>query len=318
MFTFGPVPSRRLGRSLGINNIPPKACPYACVYCQVGRTTQMSIRRQSFYPPTEIFQAVQAKLAEAAELGAAVDFLTFVPDGEPTLDIQLGEEIVALRALPPQIAVISNAALIWQPAVRAELAQADWVSLKVDSALESAWRKVNRPYGALELAAILAGIREFAQSFTGKLVTETMLVRGVNDDLASLAATAAFLGELQPAAAYISIPTRPPAEPWVNMPTQASLHQAYQLFKGQVENVEFIIAYEGNDFTRTSDVAADLLSITAVHPMREDAVKIFLAEAGASTELVAELVARGLLSEAEYQGRRFYVRRFSSGLSSMK
>ncbi|MEA3308216.1 MAG: radical SAM protein [Chloroflexota bacterium] len=311
MFTFGPVPSRRLGRSLGINNIPPKVCPYACVYCQVGRTTRMSIQRQEFYPPAEILQAVQAKLAEAEKIKAAVDFLTFVPDGEPTLDIHLGEEIAALRALPPQIAVISNAALIWQPEVRAELAQADWVSLKVDSAVEAVWRKVNRPYAALELATLLTGIHEFAQLFTGKLVTETLLVHGVNDGLASLTATAAFLGELQPATAYISIPTRPPAEPWVEVPTPASLHQAYQLFKEQVENVEFIIAYEGNDFTRTSDVAADLLSITAVHPMREDAVKGFLAAAGASTELVTELIARGLLSKLEYQGRRFYVRRFS-------
>ncbi|HEY89966.1 MAG TPA: radical SAM protein [Thermoflexia bacterium] len=311
MFTFGPVPSRRLGRSLGINNIPPKACPYACVYCQVGRTTQMSIRRQSFYPPTEIFRAVQAKLAEAEEIDAVVDFLTFVPDGEPTLDIHLGEEIAALRTLPPQIAVISNAALIWRPEVRAELAQADWVSLKVDSALEAVWRKINRPYGALELATLLTGIREFAQLFTGKLVTETMLVRGVNDDLASLTATAAFLGKLQPAMAYISIPTRPPAEPWVDVPTPDALHQAYQLFKEQVENVELIIAYEGNDFTRTSDVAADLLSITAVHPMREDAVKDFLEKAEASVEIVAKLVARGLLSEVEYKDQRFYVRRFS-------
>ncbi len=311
MFTFGPVPSRRLGRSLGINNIPPKACPYACVYCQVGRTTQMSIRRQSFYPPRELFQAVAAKLAEANAINAVVDFLTFVPDGEPTLDIHLGEEIAALRSLPPQIAVISNAALIWRPEVRAELAQADWVSLKVDSAQEAVWRKINRPHGALELATILTGTREFAQLFTGKLVTETLLVRGVNDDLASLTTTAAFLGELQPATAYISVPTRPPAEPWVNIPTQASLHQAYQLFKEQVENVEFLIAYEGNDFTRTSDVAADLLSITAVHPMREDAVRDFLAEAEADVEIVTELVTRGLLSEVEYKERCFYVRWFS-------
>ncbi|HSL41575.1 MAG TPA: radical SAM protein, partial [Desulforhopalus sp.] len=111
LMIFGPVPSRRLGRSLGINNIPPKICSYACLYCQVGRTTRMTIDRQEFFRPEEILAAVQAKLEETAQAGEPVDYLSFVPDGEPTLDINLERTIALLRPLKIPIAVITNTSL---------------------------------------------------------------------------------------------------------------------------------------------------------------------------------------------------------------
>ena len=210
-FAFGPVPSRRLGRSLGINNIPPKVCPYACVYCQLGRTSQMQVARQPFYEPEEIVQVVQAKVNGCRAAGESLDYLTFVPDGEPTLDINLGRELELLRPLGISLAVITCAALIWREDVRAELGQADWVSLKIDAVTVEIWRRLNRPYGTLSLSAILAGAREFAAAFNGQLVTETMLVDGVNDSPAQLAEMAEWLAQLAPDVAYLSIPTRPPA-----------------------------------------------------------------------------------------------------------
>jgi len=93
MIAFGPVPSRRLGRSLGINNIPPKNCTYSCVYCQLGRTKEMQVKRRAFYEPKEILRAVQEKVGKARESGESIDYLTFVADGEPTLDVNLGREI---------------------------------------------------------------------------------------------------------------------------------------------------------------------------------------------------------------------------------
>ena len=132
MITFGPVPSRRLGRSLGINNIPPKVCSYSCAYCQVGRTTQMEVERRPFYRPEEILDEVREKVENSWEQGKAIDYLTFVPDGEPTLDINLGREIEILKPLGIKVAVISNASLIWNEGVREVLSKADWVSLKVE------------------------------------------------------------------------------------------------------------------------------------------------------------------------------------------
>ena len=179
---FGPVPSRRLGRSLGINNIPPKVCTYPCVYCQVGRTTKTQVDRRAFYRPEEIASEVEDRVRAAKEQGEQIDYLTFVADGEPTLDINLGREIDLLRPLGFRIAVITNASLVWRRDVAKELRKADWVSLKADTVREDVWRKLNRPNPSLEFMDLLTGMIGFAKGYEGELATETMLVKGLNDD----------------------------------------------------------------------------------------------------------------------------------------
>jgi len=309
MIAFGPVPSRRLGRSLGINNIPPKICTYSCVYCQLGSTIKMQVDRQSFYVPEELLKSVQRKVSSAQEKEETIDYLTFVPDGEPTLDVNLGDEIALLGALEIKTAVISNASLIWREDVREELGQADWVSLKVDAASEETWRRINRPHGKLNLASIQEGMLEFARHYDGALMTETMLVDGVNDGEENVRKVADFLARLRPDRAYLAIPTRPPAEPWARSPGEPMINQAYQVLSESVDHVEYLIGYEGNAFAFTGDVEQDLLSITAVHPMREDAVDAFLARAGVDWTAVHQLVVQDRLVEAEYEGHRFYLRR---------
>jgi wyosine [tRNA(Phe)-imidazoG37] synthetase (radical SAM superfamily) len=324
---FGPVPSRRLGRSLGINNIPPKACTYSCTYCQVGRTSEMSIERRRFYDPDEIVRDVRMQVRQAIEAGETIDYLTFVPDGEPTLDVHLGREIELLKPLGIPIAVITNASLLWREDVRAELMSADWVSFKVDAVREDAWRRVDRPRRSLRLSAILDGALTFAATYPGTLVTETMLVEGVNDGEECIREVSSFLARLRPDAdtvrpadtvrrgrstcpiAYLSIPTRPPAETWVRAPGEEAINRAYQILSSKVQRVEYLIGYEGNAFASTGDLEDDLLSITAVHPMREDAVNELLTRAGASWPVVRRLVARDQLVETAYGGHTFYVRR---------
>jgi wyosine [tRNA(Phe)-imidazoG37] synthetase (radical SAM superfamily) len=312
MIAFGPVPSRRLGRSLGVNNIPPKVCSYACVYCQLGRTIKMQAERRPFYEPSEVLEAVQDKVERSRRAGEAVDYLTFVPDGEPTLDLNLGREIELLKPLGIKIAVISNSSLTWREDVREDLLGADWVSLKVDATQEEAWRKVDRPHGSLRLDRILDGVREFASAFRGELVTETMLVAGVNDGDDQLRDVASFLARLKPARAYLSIPTRPPAEEWVRAPSEETVNRAYQILDQRVRQVEYLIGYEGNAFAFTGDVEEDLLSITSVHPMREEAVGQFLARAGADWPVVQGLIAQGKLVEMAYEGRRFFMRKLNA------
>jgi len=309
MVAFGPVPSRRLGRSLGINNIPPKVCTYSCVYCQLGRTRQMQVERSAFFDPEETLRDVQSKVSRAKEAGERIDYLTFVPDGEPTLDTNLGCEIELLRSLGIQIAVITNSSLISRQDVRADLMSADWVSLKIDSVREEVWRSVNRPHGNLRLTSILDGALEFAERFGGELATETMLVKCVNDGDDHIQEVADFLDRLGPATAYLSIPTRPPAEKWVRAPDEEVINRAYQTLSGSVDRVECLIGYEGNAFAFTGNAQEDLLSITAVHPMREDAVGQLLARSGAEWPLVHGLVAQGQLVKTEYGGKQFYMRR---------
>ncbi len=312
MIAFGPIPSRRLGRSLGVNNIPPKVCTYSCVYCQLGRTAQMRVERQPFYTPAEIIQDVRRQVAKTTQAGERIDYLTLVPDGEPTLDVNLGRVIELLEPLGIPIAVITNSSLIWREDVREDLSGADWVSLKVDAVQEPIWRRVNRPHGSLRITEILEGMLSFAGSYRGTLVTETMLVEGVNDDQDSIERVAGFLARLRPARAYISIPTRPPAEPEVRPPTEKAVLRAYQTLRQAVEKVELLIGYEGNKFAATDNARDDLLRITAVHPMRREAVEALLARTGADWDVVSRLIGEGMLIEIEYGGHTFYTRRHTT------
>lgn len=309
MIAFGPVPSRRLGRSLGINNIPPKVCTYSCVYCQLGRTIKMQVDRRVFYQPEEILKDVEEKIERAKEVGESIDYLTFVPDGEPTLDAHLGREIELLKPLGIKIAVITNASLIGREDVRENLMKADWVSLKVDSTREDVWRRINRPQGTLQLAPILDGMLEFAKAYRGELATETMLVDGVNDSKGHLKEVADFLTRLGSITAYLSIPTRPPAERWVQPPSEEVINRAYQILSKRLDQVEYLIGYEGNAFAFTGNAKEDLLSITAVHPMREEAVNEFLSRARADWPIVCELIGENQLVETTYGGKRFYMRK---------
>jgi wyosine [tRNA(Phe)-imidazoG37] synthetase (radical SAM superfamily) len=128
--TFGPVPSRRLGRSLGINNIPTKICTYSCVYCQLGKTIKMQIEQQKFFITEKIVTAVKNKIKKVKEKGESIDYIAYVPNGEPTLDSNLGKEILCLRELGIKIAVITNASLLSKEIVRDHLNNVDWVSSK--------------------------------------------------------------------------------------------------------------------------------------------------------------------------------------------
>lgn len=309
MIAFGPVPSRRLGRSLGINNMPAKICTYSCAYCQVGRTVQMAAGRCSYYSPEEIYEAVKEMVDKARQHGLAVDYLTFVPDGEPTLDINLGREIDMLRQLGVRIAVISNASLIWDESVRDDLKRADWVSVKVDALEERIWRRMDRPHRALVLEAVLQGILDFSKDFSGVLVTESMLIAGINDDDNSLQSLSEFLEKVDPAIAYISVPTRPPAEEWARQPSEESLNRAFQILSERLLRVELLVGYEGDSFDYTGDVESDLLAIAAVHPMRETSVLKFLQQAKESWAVVQRLIDQGRLVKTEYQGNKYYMRR---------
>jgi wyosine [tRNA(Phe)-imidazoG37] synthetase (radical SAM superfamily) len=297
-----------------VNNIPPKICTYACAYCQLGRTTKMRIERSAFYEPAEILQAVEDKVQQAEKFGEPIDYLTFVPDGEPTLDLYLGREIELLSSLGIRIAVITNGSLIWDEDVKKDLLKADWVSLKIDSTREEAWRKIDRPYGTLRLPSILDGMLQFADDFEGELVTETMLVEGINDSADCVGEIADFLTQLGPTTAYLSIPTRPPAEEWGRPPNEEVINRAYQILSQKVNQAELLIGYEGDAFAFTGDVEKDLLSITAVHPMREEAVRQFLTRAQAGWSAVQRLIAQDKLVKIKHETQTFYMRKLYKNL----
>ena len=311
MISFGPVPSRRLGKSLGINNIPPKICTYSCVYCQLGRTVKMNVERKEFYKTEEMFKDVGGRVEKTRKKNEDIDYLTFVPDGEPTLDINLGKEIDCLKSLNVKIAVITNASLLWRGDVKKDLKNADLVSVKIDTVNEKTWKKINRPHPSLKLSKILEGISKFGQEFNGILYTETMLVKGLNDNMKEIEEIADFIEKLSAEKSYISIPIRPPAEKWVKSPSEANINRAYQIFKEKNIDVELLIGYEGNEFTSTGDIRQDILSITSVHPIREEGMEELLRGANSDWEIIENLKNEKKIVEVKYKGKRFYMKNLS-------
>ncbi len=307
---FGPVPSRRLGRSLGVNNIPPKVCTYSCVYCQIGVTGSIEVERRAFYEPRRIRDEVARRLDAFGSAGEGVDYVSFVPDGEPTLDVNLGEEIDLIKPLGARIAVITNATLLHLPDVRRDLAGADWVSLKVDAASVGVWRRLNRPHRDLSLPAIRDGMVGFAREFTGDLVTETMLLDGYNDGEDEIRAIASHVRDIGPVKAYVGVPTRPPALGSVRPAAARAVNLAYQAFAESGIPAEIMLGYSGDPFASTGNARADILSISAVHPMPEAGVRDLLERSGEGWGVVEHLLSEGLLLEVEYLGGKHYLRNF--------
>lgn len=314
LIAFGPVPSRRLGQSLGVNNIPAKICTYSCVYCQLGRTINMNCERNTFYDPLNIFSEVKKKTEEAFSLHEQIDYITFVPDGEPTFDINLKQEITLLRRLGLPIAIITNSSLLVQEDVREALHEADLISLKVDAVTESLWKRINRPHKNLNLTTILEGIKEFSDTYKGRLICETMLVDKINydDEFSKIAQFLASLSQL--VTAYIAIPTRPPAEKWVRKPNENIINHAYQEYSEILgsDKVEYLIGYEGNAFAFSGNIEEDLLSITSVHPMRKDAVQILLSKANTEWQVVEKLIREEKIIDLEFEGNNYYMRKLPS------
>ena len=154
-------------------------------------------------------------------------------------------------------------------------------------------------------------MRDFSKSFRGELVVETMLVQGFNSDADMLNEMAMFIANLSPDRSYLSIPSRPPAEYWVNPPAPKEVNKAFQIFGEKIDQVEYLIGYEGNAFAFTGNVEKDLLSITSVHPMREDAVSEFLAKADMDWTIVNKLISKSDIVKTEYNGQQFYMRNFN-------
>lgn len=210
-YIFGPVPSRRLGRSLGVDVIPSKTCSYDCLYCESGPTTHLTIARQTFIDPESVLcELVDFFSHHPREL---VDVLTFSSAGEPTLYEPLGELIQALKGRFPgtPLVVLTNGSLLWDGAVRRALLAADRVVPSLDAVMEEVFQRVNRPHPAIELSRVIDGLKAFRKEYGGELCVEVLLVAGVNDSEAHLRALRRVLDAVQPDAVELNTVDRPPA-----------------------------------------------------------------------------------------------------------
>jgi wyosine [tRNA(Phe)-imidazoG37] synthetase (radical SAM superfamily) len=310
MISFGPIPSRRLGKSLGINNIPSqKVCSFSCSYCQVGITKKYSKVRSKYYEPKIISSEVRKHLNKLKDYDKP-DYLTFVANGEPTLDINLGESIEMLKQFNIPIAVITNSSLLNYPDVRADLNLADWVSVKVDTNDPIIWQLVNRPIPSLKFETHLKGLLEFSATYKGKLATETMLVKGLNDQIEFVLKTSELVKQLNPMVSYISVPTRPPALPKIKAPEEIVINEAFQIFTGQGLNVELLLGFEGTNTGFTGNAIEDIINICTVHPIRNDTMMELLKKNKADMNVLKNLINSKYIKQVYYKEESFYIRQF--------
>ena len=295
MYTYGPVPSRRLGKSLGVSIIPAKTCSYSCIYCQLGRTNQLLADRQSFFPRHQILSEIE-RMTNRAEY----DYLTFAGDGEPTLSSDLGWLIRASKVIIDKpVAVITNGSLLYREDVRNDLFEADLVIPSLDAGSETVFKNINRPHGAIGYKDVIRGLIQFSAEYQGRLLLEIMLVKDVNDSETALNDINEIVNTVSPDEVSILVPIRPPAEPWVQKPPEDSVMLARKLFYES----KTITGYEAGDFGKSSASGArqSILDICLRHPLRlEQAYRI-----------EKQFQERGIVDELVKSGRA-HLKTFSS------
>lgn len=305
MFVFGPVPSRRLGRSLGIDPIPFKACNYNCVYCQLGRTRRFTTQRHDFFPPEAILE--QAASALQGHSPGEIDFVTFVGQGEPLLCASLGRLIRGVKQLTSlPVAVITNGSLLNEPSVREDLLAADTVIPTLDAIRSVVFRRINRPHPSIRLRSVLEGLRDFRREYTGQLWIEVMLVKGLNDDREHLLRLGEVLQSLCPDAIQINVPVRPPAEPWVCSPDVQALQMAVAALG---EKASLLAPCNGAvDLSGEPCLLDTIADIVRRHPIPESELRAALAGYGAEQvdEVLARLEGSGRAQPRSHRGEVFW------------
>jgi wyosine [tRNA(Phe)-imidazoG37] synthetase (radical SAM superfamily) len=258
---FGPVPSRRLGRSLGVDLIPPKTCTYDCIYCEVGPTTCQT--RQRFSYQTE---AIIEEMADyLKDPGVRPDVITLAGSGEPTLNLGLGRiirEIKAMSRIP--VAVLTNGALLYLPEVRRELAAADVVLPSLDAAREETYRAINRPLPELSLESLLEGLTAFRREYRGRIWLEVMLLKGLNDTEEELALLRRALQGIAPDQIQLNTAVRPVVEAAAR-PLDADEMAAAAAFLGGPVSV--IASFSREDMVGSPCQDEDLVEMLSRRPM---------------------------------------------------
>lgn len=265
-YVFGPVPSRRLGQSLGVDPIPLKTCNWNCVYCQLGRTIPLTNKREMFFPPEDILTQVQEALLK--HKSGEIDWITFVGSGETMLYLGIKKLITDIKKITKiPIAVITNGTLLYLPEVRQELLEADAVLPSLDAGNEYLYKKINRPHPEVTFTRLVEGLMQFRKEYTGKLWIEVMLVKGLNDSEKALSEIAALLSEINPDEVHILQPTRPPVENWVEPTDEEGLQRSVRIL-GKIARV--IDPSKGSfDLGDNNDLTDAIVDIITRHPMKE-------------------------------------------------
>ena len=272
-YIYGPVPSRRMGISLGISPIPKKYCNYSCIYCQLGRTKNLTNKRSEFFDMKEILREFE----DISQKDIYYDVVTIVGEGEPTLYSELGNLIKKVKAMTDKpVAVITNGALMYDERTRKDLMKADIVLPSLDACNENMFTRINRPSRSINYKNMLEGLMEFANHYRGQLWLEIMLVKGYNDSVDNLIDFKKILSRIKYDKLYINTPVRPPAESYVNKIDNEKMELAVEMLEGI--SIDQLVS--DGFYSEIEDDVEAVLSIIKRHPMNQFEIVSFLEKRG--------------------------------------
>lgn len=237
-YIYGPVQSRRLGLSLGLNLTPHKICSFNCVYCQLGKTGGATLERKEYIPIREILEELRSWFLNHDLEGRNLNYITLSGSGEPTLNINIGTLISEIKKISPRpIAVITNASLLNDPSVRKALAYADLIVPSLDAATEQVFREIDRPHQDIKIEGIIESLAGLRRDFHGKIWLEIMLVRGINDDLRHIKKLKEVVDRINPDKIQLNSPVRTTAEPGILPVDKSKLKKIKEILGDKCEMI---------------------------------------------------------------------------------
>ncbi len=268
-YVYGPIPSRRLGKSLGISPVEKKACNYSCIYCQLGYTDKLMDERKEFYPVMDIISELKFVLDKNIEY----DVISIVGEGEPTLYSELGLLIREIKKLTDKpVCVITNGSKLYDPQVRVELMYADIVLPSLDAYNQNSYRRINNPLRNIRYGVILQGLIDFSQIYEGQIWLEIMLLKDYNDSAAALKKFKKILKRIKYDRLYLNLPVRPPANKEVAMADKETVEK----FAEELKAIPIDLLSEEDFYSHIDDDYEAVLSIIRRHPMNQHEIKRFL------------------------------------------
>jgi len=262
LYLYGPVPSRRLGFSLGIDILPFKTCSFDCIYCQLGPTPKKTIRKKKYFSADTIMSAIQDSLST----GKKIDYITFSGSGEPTLNLLIGHLIQRIKRITNiPVAVLTNSSLMMLQTVRNALKRADLVVPSLDAATQKIFEKTNQPHPSIQIRDIINGLIQFRREFKGKMWLEVMLVEGVNDSPAHIKKLKEAIHAIEPDKVQLNTVVRPPAQKTARPLSKRRLEE----IRSQIGDLCEIVADfpKGEQVKTIENLADSIISVVKRRPV---------------------------------------------------
>ena len=301
---YGPILSRRLGLSLGVDLIPFKTCNWNCVYCQLGRTIPLRNERRDYFPPEDILQELKTALSHQPH---PLDWISLVGSGEPLLCASIGWVISQIKVITKvPLAVMTGGSLLYLPQVRKDILSADCVLPSLDAGSPELYRRITRPHGEITFERYIEGLAQFREEYQGRLWLKVMLIKGLNDTEKALSDIAKLLKIIRPDEVHLCLPVRPSAEPWVEAADQEDLRRAVAILG---DGARLIPPVRGNFFWQHDESWADtIVGIVSRHPLEEEELMRMLSHLSSdeAQAVLTQMKAGGKVQMVERYGQRFW------------